>query len=322
MKAAIHENYGSPDVIKIKEVEIPTIKDHEVLVRIYAATVNRTDCAMLRAKPFIMRFITGLFKPKNQISGTDFAGTVEAVGKAVTSLQVGDKVFGFDDIGSSSHSEYLAFPEQKGIAKMPENISFDQAAASLEGAHYAYNMINKLTINTGQKALVNGASGAIGSASIQLLKYFGLEVTAVCDTKNLELMRSIGADHVIDFTKADFTKTEDQFHYIFDTVGKSTFAKCKPLLLSQGVYISSELGPMIQNPFLALITTLFGKKKVVFPIPSDITASIILIKELLDTGKFIPVIDRNYPLEQISDAYQYVESGQKIGNVLLNLNGK
>ncbi|MFT6865810.1 MAG: NADPH:quinone reductase-like Zn-dependent oxidoreductase [Cyclobacteriaceae bacterium] len=320
MKAALHQNYGSPNAIEIKEAKIPTPKDNEVLVRVCAATVNRTDCAMLRARPFIMRFVTGFFKPKNQISGTDFAGQVEAIGKAVSTFCIGDKVFGFYDLGTSSHAEYLAFNEQKGIAKIPENITFDQAAASLEGAHYAYNIINKLTIRSGEKVLVNGASGAIGSASVQLLKHLGLEVTAVCNTKNLELMRSIGADNVIDFTKEDFTKTKDRFHYIFDTVGKSTFARCKPLLLSQGVYISSELGPMIQNPFLALITPILGRKKVVFPIPLDIRASVLLIKDLLASKKFIPVIDRSYPLEQISDAFHYVETGQKTGNVLLHIN--
>ncbi|AHM62624.1 alcohol dehydrogenase zinc-binding domain-containing protein [Flammeovirgaceae bacterium 311] len=320
MKAVTHTQYGPPDVLELKELEIPIPKDNEVLIKVYATTVNRTDCAILRANPFIMRFFTGLRKPKKIISGTDFAGKIEAIGKAVTSLKVGDKVFGFDDSGLSSHAQYMTLAEDKAIASMPENITFAQAAASIEGAHYAYNMINKVALKSGQQVLVNGASGAIGAAAVQLLKYYAAHVTAVCNTKNIALVKSIGADQVIDFTKEDFTaKSNNKYHYIFDTVGKSSFTICKPLIKPGGVYISSELGSMVQNPFLALITPFFGNKKVVFPIPSNIKRSVLLIKKLTEEGKFKAVIDRTYPLEEIAEAYRYVETGQKTGNVVILL---
>lgn len=237
MRAAIYEKYGSPDVLQIKQVEKPILKDDEVLIRVYAATVNRTDCAMLSAKPFIMRFFTGLLKPNRPIGGTDFAGKIEAVGKTVTSFKVGDKVFGFEDLGISSLAEYITLAENKAIAIMPKNISYEQAAASLEGAHYAYNFLNKVTIKDGQKVLVNGATGAIGSAMVQLLKNVGADVTAVCGTKNIELVKSIGADKIIDYTKKDFIKSSEKYNFVFDAVGKSSFAKCKPLLVSDGIYI-------------------------------------------------------------------------------------
>lgn len=319
MIAAVNESYGPPNVLQIKEVEKPVPKANEVLIKVYASTVNRTDCAILRAKPFIMRLFTGFLKPNKPIGGTDFAGKIEAVGKDVTSLKVGDKVFGFDDLGLSSHAEYMTLPEDKTLVTMPNNISYDQAAASLEGVHYAYNFINKVKIEAGQKILVNGASGAIGSAAVQLLKYFDADVTAVCNTKNIELIRSIGADKIIDYTKEDFTKSEEKYRYVFDAVGKSSFSKCRPLLEPGGVYISSELGSMVQNPFLAIVTPLFGDKKVIFPVPSDCRRSAQLIKKISEEGRFKAVIDRKYPLEDIAKAYEYVEKGEKTGNVVITL---
>ncbi len=319
MKVIVHQKYGPPDVLQLKEVEKPTPKDNEVLVSVNATTVNRTDCAMLRAKPFIMRFFTGLFKPNIPILGTEFAGIIEAVGKDVMSFKVGDKVFGFDDGGLSSHAQYITLSENKALATIPKNLTYEQAAASSEGAHYAYNMINKVDLKREQKVLVNGATGAIGSAAVQLLKYFGANVTAVCNAKNFELVKSLGATKVVDYTKEDFTKSNEKYHYVFDTVGKSTFSKCKPLLLSGGVYISSELGPMAQNLFFALITPIIGNKKVIFPIPKDTRGSILFIKKLIEQGKFKTVIDRKYSLEQIAEAYRYVEKGQKIGNVVITL---
>ena len=265
MKAIVYTKYGPPDVLQLKEVKKPIPKDNEVLIRVYAATVNRSDCAMLRAKPFIMRFFTGLFKPNKPILGTDFAGTIEAVGKNVASLKIGEKVFGFDDGGLSSHAQYISLSKDNALTTMPNNMTYEQAAASIEGAHYAYNFINKVDIKHGQKVLVNGASGAIGSAAVQLLKYFGANVTAVCHRKDAVLVKSLGANKVIDYTKEDFTNSSEKYHFVFDTVGKSTFKKCKPLLVSGGVYMSSELGPMVQNPFLALITPIFGNRKVKFP---------------------------------------------------------
>jgi len=323
MKAIVYEKYGPPDVLQLKKVAKPTAKDNEVLIRIYATTVNRTDCATIRAIPFFARLFTGMFKPKKQIPGTEFAGKIEEIGKNVKSFKAGDKVFGFDDQGSGSHAQYMTISEDKALTTIPKNITYEQAAASTEGAHYAYNFIKKVNIKSGQKILVNGATGAIGSAAIQLLKYFDVNVTAVCNTKNIELVKSLGANKVIDYTKEDFTKGEEKYNFVFDAVGKSSFAKCKPLLQSSGVYISSDLGYMAQNVFLPLITPIIkpmiGNKKTVFPIPTDIRRSILLIKKLIEQGKFKAVIDRKYPLEQIVEAYRYVETGHKTGNVVITV---
>ena len=322
MKAIVYQKYGSPDVLHLGEVEKPIPKDNEVLIKVYATTVNRTDSATIRAIPFFARFYTGMFKPKKTIPGTEFAGKIEEIGKNVKSLKVGDKVFGFDDQGSGSHAQYMTISEDKAIT-IPKNITYEQAAASTEGAHYAYNFIKKVNIKSGQNVLVNGATGAIGSAAVQLLKYFDVNVTAVCDTKNIDLVKSLGANKVIDYTKEDFTKDEEKYNFVFDAVGKSSFAKCKPLLQSGGIYISSDLGYMAQNVFLPLITPIIkpmiGNKKTVFPIPTDIRGSILLFKKLIEKGKFKAVIDRKYPFEQIIEAYKYVEKGQKKGNVVITV---
>jgi len=319
MKAIVCTKYGPPEVLQLKEVEKPTPKDNEVLIKVHASTVNRTDCAILRAEPFIIRFSTGIFKPSKLILGTEFAGIIEEVGKNVSSYQVGDRVFGFDDIGSGSHAQYMTIGEDKALTTIPKDITYEQAAASTEGAHYAYNFIKKVNLKSGQKVLVNGATGAIGSAAVQFLKYFGANITAVCGTKNIELVKSLGADKVIDYVKEDFTKDNQKYHYIFDAVGKSSFAKCKPLLQPGGVYMSSELGFMAQNIFFALVTAIIGNKKVIFPIPTDLKGSILFIKMLIEKGKFKTVIDRKYPLEQIVEAYRYVEKGQKVGNVVITV---
>ena len=322
MKAIIYTKYGSPDVLKLKEVNKPVPEDNEVLIKIVATTVNRTDCATIRAIPFFMRIATGLFKPKKQIPGTEFAGEIEAVGKSVSSLKAGDKVFGFDDQGVGAHAQYISIPEDN-VMTIPDGTTYEQAAASIEGAHYAYNFINKVSLKKGQKVLVNGATGAIGSAAVQLLKYFDVNVTAVCATKNIELVKSLGANRVIDYTKEDFTKDETKYNFVFDTVGKSSFFKCKRLLQPGGVYISSDLGYMAQNIFLPLITpfikAIIGNKKTIFPMPTDVRGSIVLIKRLIEQGKFKVVIDRKYPLEQIVEAYRYVEKGQKTGNVVITV---
>ena len=322
MKAIVYTKYGPPDVLQLIEVEKPIPKDNEVLVKVYATTVNRTDCATIRAIPFFVRIATGLFRPKKQIPGTEFAGEIEAIGKSVSSLKAGDSVFGFDDSGSESHAQYMTISEDKALT-IPKDITYEQAAASTEGAHYAYNFINKVNPKKGQNVLVNGATGAIGSAAVQLLKYYDLNVTAVCATKNIELVKSLGADRVIDYTKEDFTKDDQKYDFVFDTVGKSSFFKCRTLLKPGGVYISSDLGYLAQNIFLPLITPiikpLIGNKKTVFPMPIDIRRSLLLIKKLIEEGKFKTVIDRSYPLEQIVEAYRYVEKGQKTGNVVITV---
>lgn len=323
MKAVIYEKYGSPDVLEIKEVDKPIAKDNELLIKVYATTVNRTDCATVRAIPFFARLTTGVFKPKYKTPGTEFAGKVEEVGKNITSFKVGDKVFGFEYLGLGSHAQFLTLSDLDGIATMPDNISYEQATASTEGAHYANNFINKVDLKDGQKVLVKGSTGAIGSAAVQLLKYYGVYITAVCNTKNIELVKSLGADKVIDFTKEDFTKDKEKYDFVFDTVGKSSFFKCKPLLKTGGIYISSDLGYMAQNIFLPIITPIvkpmIGNKKTIFPMPTDVKGSIQLIKKLIESEKFKAVIDREYSFEDIVDAYKYVEKGQKTGNVAITV---
>jgi NADPH:quinone reductase-like Zn-dependent oxidoreductase len=319
MKALVHTKYGSTDVLNLKEVEKPIIKDDQVLIRVHATTVNRTDCAILRAKPFFMRILTGLLRPKKRTLGTDFAGQIEAVGNHVESFKVGDKVFGFDDLGLGSHAQYITLAADKAFFTMPINSSYQQAAASIEGAHYALNFINKVDIKPKQKILVNGATGAIGCALVQLLHYLGVSVVAVCSTDNLKLVKSLGASTVIDYSKEDFTLHKDRYDFIFDAVGKSSFGKCKPLLKAKGAYISSELGPMAQNLFLPVITSIVGNKKVISPFPTNIKRTLRFMKKLIEQGRFNAVIDRKYPLEHIINAYKYVEQGYKTGNVVITM---
>ena len=320
MKAVVRTRYGPPEVLELDEIELPVANDDEILVRVYAATVNRTDCANLRARPFFMRLVTGLLRPRKRVPGTEFAGVIEAIGRSITSLNPGEKVFGFDDEGSGSQAQYLTITEDR-VIQMPEDITFEQAAASSEGMHYAYNFINKVNIKRGQYALVNGATGAIGSAAVQLLKYFEVNVTAVCATKNIELVRSLGANRVIDYTEEDFTEDDQKYSYVFDTVGKSSFFKCRRLLSPGGIYISSDLGYMAQNMFLPFITPiikpLLRNRKTIFPLPVDIKGSLSLVKKLIEQGRFKAVIDRSFTLEEIVDAYRYVETGEKTGNVVI-----
>ncbi len=322
MKAIVYKKYGSPDVLHLEEIEKPTPNDDEILVKVHATTVNRTDCATVRAKPFFMRLATGLFRPKKKVPGTEFAGEIETVGKNVSSLKVGEKVFGFDDDGSGAQAQYLTIKQDKAVT-IPDGVTYEQAAASSEGAHYAYNFINKINLEKGQDVIVNGSTGAIGSAAVQLLKYFEVNVTAVCATKNIELVKSLGADRVIDYTKDDFTKDGKKYNYVFDAVGKSSFFKCRQLLKPGGIYISTDLGYMAQNIFLPFITplikSLMGNKMTVFPMPVDIKGSLALVKKLVEQGDFKAVIDREYPLEKITEAYRYVEKGQKTGNVVITV---
>lgn len=318
MKALVYTEYGPPDVLQLKEVEKPLSEEDEALIRVHATTVNRTDCATIRAKPFFMRIVTGLLKPKMQIPGTAFAGEVTAVGNSVSSLQIGDKVFGFDDQGAEAHAQYLTIEADK-VVTIPDKIPYERAAASPEGLHYAYNFINKVDLKQGQHVLVNGATGAIGSAAVQLLKHFDAHVTAVCATKYIELIKSLGADQVIDYTQEDFTKDNQKYDFVFDTVGKSSFFKCKHLLQPGGVYISSDLGYLAQNLFLPLMTSMVGSKKTIFPTPKDIGKTLRLLKNLMEQDQFKAVIDREYPLEQIIEAYKYVEKGYKTGNVVITV---
>jgi NADPH:quinone reductase-like Zn-dependent oxidoreductase len=320
VKAAVHTRYGPPEVVRIAAAPQPIVNDNEVLVKIHATTVNRTDCAYRAAKPFIiMRLLTGLIRPRVTILGNEFAGVVEAVGSGVTSFEVGDRVFGYNEGPFGAHAEYMSIPEHGSIATMPANLTFEEAAPSTEGSHYALSLIRKARIQAGQDVLVYGATGAIGSAAVQLVKSLGANVTAVCDTDNVELVWGLGADRVIDYTVEDFTKDEQTYDVVLDSVGKSSFGRCKRLLKPGGVYLSSELGPFSQNPILALATPLLGGKKVMFPIPKHDQEMVSHLKELIESGQLKPVIDRRYPLDQIVEAYRYVETGRKIGNVVISV---
>jgi NADPH:quinone reductase-like Zn-dependent oxidoreductase len=326
MRAAVHTSYGPPEVVRIAEVDKPTAKDNQVLVKVHATTVNRTDCGFRAGKPFIVRLITGLIRPKVTVLGNEFAGEVEAVGAGVTSFKVGDRVFGYSGLQHGSrfgaHAEYLAMAEDGSLATMPANLTYEQAAPSTEGAHYALTMIRAAKIQRGHDVLVYGATGAIGSAGVQLLKQLGAQVTAVCGTEHLELVRGLGADRVIDFTAEDFTRDEQRYDVVMDAVGKSSFFRCQRLLKPGGIYLSSDGGPLNQNLVLVLVSPLVGVvggKKVLFRVPRDDQEMVRYFKELLESGAFKPLIDRRYRLDQIVEAYTYVETGQKIGNVVISV---
>ena len=317
MIASIGRQYTTPSNIKTEHIDQPIPTENKVLVKVHATTVNRTDCANLTAKPFIMRFVLGLLQPKKIIIGTDFAGEVIAVGANIKSLHIGDNVFGFSDAGAESQAEYLTATEQD-LFPIPEKISYKEAAASLEGAHYAYSFMHKVDILPGQNILINGATGGIGSALLQFVKQYDVKITATCNTKNISLIQSLGADKVYDYTQEDFTTDTSQYDFIFDAVGKSTFGKCKPLLKENGIYISSELGPYAQNVFYPLLTS-WSSKKVIFPIPFNKSKTIPYITARLEQGQFKPVIDREYSLADISKAYAYVMTEEKTGNVIVNI---
>jgi NADPH:quinone reductase-like Zn-dependent oxidoreductase len=320
MKAAVYTKYGPPDVVQIKEVEKPTPKDNEVLIKIRATTVNRTDCGFRKPEyPFIIRLVNGVFKPKRTILGSELAGEVEAVGKNVKSFQKGDQVFGLTANRFGAHADYICLPEKASIVTKPANMNYEEAAAVCDGAMLAFTYIRKANLQKGEMILVYGASGSIGTAAVQLAKHFGAEVTAVCNTKNLELVKSLGADEVIDYTKDDFTKNGKTYRVVFDAVGKASFFRCKNLIKKGGVYFSTDLGFLAQNLFLVLWTGIFGSKKVKFPIPKDRKEDVAFFKELIEAGKYKAVIDRRYPLEQIVEAYKYVETGQKAGNVVITV---
>jgi NADPH:quinone reductase-like Zn-dependent oxidoreductase len=320
MKAAVHTRYGAPDVVSIREVEDPVPQANEVLVRVHATTVNRTDCAYRAAKPFFMRSFTGVSRPRVTVLGTEFAGVVEAVGAGVSAFEIGDRVFGYSEGRFGCHAELLAVPEDGSIASIPADLTFVEAAPGTEGAHYALAFIRRTKIREGQTVLVNGATGGIGSAAVQLLKGMGVHVTAVCATAHLGLVSRLGADRVIDYTTEDFTQGEGrQYDVVLDAVGKTTFGRCRRLLKPGGSYSSSELGPFWQNPGLALVTAVLPGRTVVFPTPIDNQAIVRHVKDLMESGTFTPVIDRRYPLDQIVEAYRYVETGQKIGNVVIEV---
>ena len=320
MKAAVRSKYGLPGDLSIKELTKPSPKDNEVLIKVYATTANRTDCHVLSGKPFFMRFFTGLFKPRDSIIGSDFAGQIDSVGSLVKSFKAGDRIMGFGGVfGCGSHAQYFILPEDKAkdaMVSIPDDLVYEQAAACLEGAFYAGAGIRHLDLKPGQKALVYGATGAIGSSYVQFFKYFKVYVTAVCNGEHRELIKSLGADKVIDYKTEDFTKDGEQYDYIIDAVNKTGFFKCKALLKKSGLYASSG---GFEYLLLALVTSIIGGKKVVFRAPKDVRGTLSFIRDLVKDRHFKPIIDRKYSLDKIAEAFTYVAKGEKIGNVIITM---
>jgi len=319
MKAIIHTSFGRPEVLRIAEVEKPNPKENEVLVKVHYSTVNRSDTGFRKPEYVMVLPFTGILKPKNPILGTEFSGVIESIGKNVTKFKIGDEVFGLRTFKFGTQAEYVCIDENTSIALKPVNFSMKEAGAVTEGLFLSYNYLKRIDFKKDPKILINGTSGSIGSAGLQLAKYLGAEVTAVCNTKNVELMKSLGADFVIDYEKEDFTQCGKVFDNILDAVGKSSFFKCKKILKPGGVYFSTELGTLSQNVYLALWTPFFSNKKVKFPIPKDTQEELLFFKRIIEEGKYKAVIDRVYPMEGIVEANRYVDSGEKTGNVVIEI---
>ena len=319
MKAAVYTRYGPPEVVRVVDVPKPVAGDDEVLVKIHATTVNRTDCGFRRPHPWFIRPVSGMVRPRHRILGNEYAGEIEAVGRAVTTFAVGDRVFGYDDGAWGAHAEYRTARENASLARIPAELSYLQAAPATEGSHYALANITKADIRAGQRVLVNGGTGAIGSAAVQLLAARGVHVTAVCDTAHLELVRRLGAERVIDRTVDDFTQDDQVYDAVFDAVGKSSFGRCRRLLTPRGAYLSTDLGPGAQNPFLMATTPWLPGRSVLFGFPRHDQAMMNDLKDLMERGQFRPLVDRTYPLADIVAAYRYVETGQKIGSVVITV---
>jgi NADPH:quinone reductase-like Zn-dependent oxidoreductase len=305
-------------VQRLEDVDRPVPKENEVLVKIHASTVTRTDCGVRQGKPFVVRFFFGLRRPKQRILGTELAGEVAAVGAAVTEFAVGDQVFGSTAaFKSGAHAEFICMRESDPLVHKPSGMTFEDAAAVSDGAILALMCLQSVGQQTGQTILVYGASGSIGTAGVQLAKHFGANVTGVCSTKNVALVKSLGADSVIDYTKEDFTKNGQTYDVIFDAVGKHSFSRCRDSLKRGGAYVATD---GFRNLLLQLWTSRIGDKKVVFPIPPHYTKqNVLLLKDLIEAEKYRPVVDRCYPLEDVVEATRYVETEQKIGNVVLTV---
>ncbi len=326
MKAVVYDRYGPPEVLRLEEVERPSPKEDEILVKVHATTVNRSDVHTREANArsgvaisLLSRAISGLRRPRQRILGREFAGEVEAVGAAVSEFAVGDRVFGLAGLTFGAHAEFICMRESARIAHMPAGMSFEEAAPICDGALNALMCLKQADLRKGRRILIYGASGAIGTAGVQLARYFGADVTAVCSTKNLELVRSLGADRVIDYTKEDFTKNGQTYDVIFDAAGKHSFKRCRGSLEPGGLYLPTD-GAV--NILLALMPSRKGAKRVVFQLPPrQPKKDVLFLKELIETGKFRPVIDRSYPLEDVIEASRYVETEHKSGNVILIVDG-
>lgn len=321
MKAIVATGYGSPEVLQLKEVSRPEPKENEVLVKVYASSATTADGMMRTGKPYFGRLMTGLTKPKHAIPGTGFAGIVETVGENVTTFKSGDRVFGETTLGFSTNAEYFTIPETGVILPMPENMSYAEGATYGDGHVTSLNFLKEIAqIKPGQKVLVNGASGSLGTAAIQLAKFFGAEVTGVCSTRNAGLVKSLGADQVIDYTKKDFTKVNETYNVVFDTVGKSSFSKSKNILSESGLYVS----PVLKFSLLLQMmrTSVFSKKKAKFAatgLRSDEELQNLFVElvEIFKEGRLKTVIDRQYPLAKVAEAHRYIATGHKKGNVVI-----
>jgi NADPH:quinone reductase-like Zn-dependent oxidoreductase len=325
MRAVVYDRYGPPEVLRIEEVEQPIPKVDEVLIKVHATTVNRLDVHTREANrggglaiSLLSRLVSGVRRPRQPILGSEFAGEVEAIGGAVKEFAVGDRVFGNTGLRFGAHAEFMCMRDSARIANMPVGTSFEDAAPITDGALNALTCLTQADVRKGRTILVYGASGAIGTAGVQLARYFDADVTAVCNTKNLELVRSLGADRVIDYTQEDFTKNGKTYDVIFDAVGKISFTRCRGSLEPNGMYLPTD---GFENLMLALWTPRFAGKKVVFQIPPRQTKqNVQFLKQLVEDGKFRPVIDRRYPMEDVIEATKYVETQQKVGNVVLTIN--
>jgi NADPH2:quinone reductase len=318
MKAIAYEKYGSPDVLKLKEVEKPTPKDNEVLIKVYATTVTAADCLMRRGDTFLSRIVLGFLKPRKKILGTELAGEIVSVGKNVKRFKECDQVFGFTGFVLGAYAEYNRMPEKGSLALKPANLTFDEAAAIVDGATTAlFFLKDKAKIQSGQKILIIGASGSIGTVALQLAKYFGAEVTGVCSTANMELVKSLGADKVIDYTREDFTRNGETYDIIFDTVSKSSFSLCKNSLKKNGCYLLTVA--KLRHYAIMLVTSLAGGKRLLCGMSIEKINALNFIKELIENNKLKPVMDKYYPLEQIAEAHEYVEKGHKKGNVVITV---
>lgn len=324
MKAIVYREYGSPDVLKLEEVEKPTPKDNELLIKIHATTVTATEATFRRGEPLIARLFTGLTKPKNTRLGEELAGEIEAVGKDVTRFKIGDQIFGTAGPEFGANAEYICLPEDGVLTIKPANMDYEEAASSVDGVLTALPFLRDTgNIQSGQKVLINGASGSVGAAAVQLAQVFGAEVTGVCSTSNVELVKSLGADKVIDYTQEDFTQSQETYDLIFDTVGKTSFARCKKTLKPNGIFLEAAINGLGLLPQV-LWTAMFGSKKVKIAATGlrpegDRRKDLVFLKELIEAGKIKPVIDRCYPLEHIAEAHRYVDTGHKKGNVVISL---
>ena len=320
MRAVVHDRYGSPDVLRLEEVEQPVPKDDEVLIKVHATTVNRSDCGWRSGVPFFSRFFTGIRRPRRKILGSEFAGEIAAVGASVSKFAVGDQVFGA--CGFGAHAEYVCMRESRLIAHKPMGMSFSQAAAVCDGVVIAGGCLKAADLRKGRTILIYGASGAIGTAAVQLARNSGAHVTAVCDTKHVDLVRSLGADEVIDYTKDDFTKKGQRYDVVFDAVGKNSFRRCRRAIVRGGTYIETDLGFMWHVPPLALLTRVthkLGGRRVTMPLPKYAPDEIHVLKDLIESGKYRAVIDSERPLAQIVEATKFVETGQKTGNLVITV---